>query len=102
MNQPSLFAAPPTRGTARKGDRPTSVAAARAVNPGPDQRRCLEALVANGGRGSIDTVCAAIPDRDRGCLSRRLTDLADGGYIVDSGSTVVGSRGRHVIVWAVR
>jgi hypothetical protein len=99
---PSLFDAPVTAGTARKADRWTSIAAARAKDPGPDQQRCLDALRANGGRGTIDTVCVAVTDRDRGCLSRRLTDLEQGGYIADSGETELGSRGRHVTVWIVR
>ena len=100
--QLDLLTLPVTRGTHRRQDPWTSVAAAKSVTPGPDQAAILEHLHYIGGRGTVDDACAALPHRDRGCVSRRLTDLADGGYIVDSGTTVVGSRGRHVIVWAVR
>ena len=100
---PQLFDAPITAGTARKHDRPTSVAAARSVVPGPDQQRCLDALHRVGGSGSVDDVAAWFAllgvDRDRGALSRRLTDLLDAGLIRDSGRTVRGSRGRDVTVW---
>ena len=101
IHEPTLFDADITRGTARKGDRRTSIDAARAKDPGPDQERTLAALRAVGGCGTIDDVCAAIHDRDRGCLSRRITDLAQGGYIRDSGRVVRGSRGRDVTVWEV-
>jgi hypothetical protein len=104
-HQPSLLDAPITAGTARRHDRPTSTAAARSVQPGPDQQRCLDALRLNGGTGSIDTVCEHFARlgvwRDRGPLSRRLTDLASAGLICDSGEVVRGSRGRDVIVWRV-
>ena len=104
--QLALAPYPPTRGTARKQDRPTSVAAARSVQPGPDQQRCLDALRANGGTGTIDHVCEHFARlglfRDRGPLSRRLTDLLSAGLIVDTGQTVRGSRARDVTIWEVR
>jgi hypothetical protein len=91
----------PTLGTHRRQDRPTSVAAARSVRPGPDQQRCLEAFI--DGTATIDSVCTYFERlgirRDRGALSRRLTDLADAGFIRDSGEVVRGSRGRDVTVW---
>lgn len=99
--QTSIFDAPPTLGTHRKADRPTSVAAARSVQPGPDQQRCLEAFI--NGTATIDSVCEHFEvlgiRRDRGSLSRRLTDLADAGFIRDSGEVVRGSRSRDVTVW---
>lgn len=104
--QLNLAPYPPTRGTARRNDRHTSIAAARSVLPGPDQQRCLDALRLNGGQGTIDTVCAHFADlglfRDRGPLSRRLTDLATAQLIGDTGRTERGSRGRDVTVWAIR
>lgn len=96
-----LFPAAPTRGTARQADPATSEAAAKAKNPSADQSRCLAALVANGGTGTIDTVCAVVTDRDRGCLSRRLTDLESAGMIAKTDRTVTGSRGREVTVYEV-
>jgi hypothetical protein len=99
--QLDLLTLPVTRGTHRQRDPWTSIAAARAKDPGPDQAAILEHLRHIGGRGTVDDACTALPNRDRGCVSRRLTDLAVAGYITDSGTTVVGSRGRHVIVWAV-
>ena len=101
IHEPTLFDADITRGTARKGDRQTSIDAARAKDPGPDQARTLAALIAAGGSGTIDDVCDAIDDRDRGCLSRRLTDLAQSGRIRDTGRVRRGSRGRDVTVWEV-
>lgn len=102
---PTLFDAPITRGTHRRHDPHTSVEAAKSVNPGPDQSRCLAALVANGGSGSIDTVCRWFDRlgiaRDRGALSRRLTDLEAAALIAKSDRTEVGTRGRSVIVWTV-
>lgn len=103
--QLTLTAYPPAQGTARKHDRRTSTDAARSVLPGPDQQRCLDALRAHGGTGSIDTVCDHFwrlgVQRDRGSLSRRLTDLADAGLIRDTGRVARGSRGRDVTVWTV-
>lgn len=99
--QLDLLTLPVTAGTHRQRDRWTSVAAAKAKDPGPDQAAILAALVANGGTGTLDTACAALPHRDRGCVSRRLTDLEAGKYIRDTGESVVGSRGRHIAVWAV-
>ena len=106
IHSPTLFDAPPTQGTARQHDRPTSLSAARSVLPGPDQQRCLDALRANGGQGTIDTICAHFARlglfRDRGALSRRLSDLLDAQMIGDTGRTERGSRGRDVTVWAIR
>jgi len=101
---PTLFDQPVTRGTHRHNDPATSTAAAKATRPALDQQRCFEALDANGGRGSIDTVCAHFADigvaRDRGSLSRRLTDLETAGRIAKTAETELGSRGRYVSVWA--
>lgn len=105
MSDLTLFSYAPTAGTARKQDRATSRDAARRKRPAADQARTLAALVANGGSGSIDDVCAYFAAagiaRDRGPLSRRLTDLAQAGRIRDTGETVPGSRGRHVTRWEV-
>lgn len=106
VEQLALTPYPPTLGTARKADRQTSRDAARSVLPGPDQQRCLDALRLNGGQGTVDTVAAHFADlgvaRDRGALSRRLTDLLDAQLIGDTGRTERGSRGRDVTVWAIR
>lgn len=106
MEQLTLAPLPPTQGTARKADRQTSRDAARSVLPGPDQQRCLDALRLNGGQGTIDDVCQHFATlgvfRDRGALSRRLSDLLDAQLIGDTGRTERGSRGRDVTVWAIR
>lgn len=105
ISQPTLFRAAPTQGTARSGDPATSVAAAKATRPALDQQRCFDALVANGGTGTIDTVCEHFAQigvgRDRGCLSRRLTDLETAGRINKTAESVIGSRNRPVVVWEV-
>lgn len=105
MTAPTLFDAAPTLGTARKADPATSAAAAKAKRPALDQQRAFDALVANGGTGTIDDVCAHFAAigiaRDRGSLSRRLTDLEAGGRIVRTVDTVLGGRGRYVAIWRV-
>lgn len=67
------------------------------------QQRCLDAFRLNGGTATIDTICEHFHRlgvwRDRGPLSRRLTDLASAGLITDTGTVVRGSRGRDVTVW---
>lgn len=97
----SLFDAPITAGTHRHGDPITSTLAAQAKDPGPDQAAALAALVANGGTGTLDTACAALPSRDRGCVSRRLTDLEADGAIRATGEHVEGAYGRPLAVWTV-
>lgn len=103
--QLTLGAYMPTQGTHRQHDRRTSIDAARSVQPGPDQQRCLDAFRLNGGSATIDTVCEHFARlgvwRDRGALSRRLSDLLSAGLIRDTGRTVRGSRGRDVTVWAL-
>lgn len=62
MPEATLFDAPVARGTHRDADPATSTAAAKATRPALDQQRCYEALVANGGTGTIDTVCSHFAD----------------------------------------
>lgn len=103
FDQPSLLDAPAT-GTARFGDRQTSIDAAASMSGDHlafDQRRVLDALIANGGTGSVDDVARRVTDRERNCIARRITDLVKAGLVVDSGQVVVGSRGRGVTVWQV-
>lgn len=95
----TLFDAPPTTGTSRASDPWTSRAAAASVDPSPDMRRVLLAIDASGGEGTVDDCAALMSDRDRGCISRRITDCVVAGHLVDTGRTEVGSRGRHVTVW---
>lgn len=97
--QHPLFDAPPTLGTARASDPWTSKAAAASIDPSPDMRRVLLAIDASGGEGTVDDCCALMSDRDRGCVSRRITDCVTAGLLVDTGRTEVGSRGRHVTIW---
>lgn len=97
----SLFDAPVTAGTSRHADPASSHEAAKAKRPAHDQEAIHAALVANGGTGTLDTACMALPDRDRGSVSRRLTDLEMAGRIRNTGRFVPGSRGRCVSVWVV-
>lgn len=95
---------PVTTGTARFGDRQTSIDAASSMagaHLASDQRRVLAALVANGGGGTVDDVARWVTDRERNCIARRITDLVKAGLVVDSGQVVTGSRGRGVTVWQV-
>ena len=101
MTQSTLFDAPVTAGTHRHTDGYTSTAAAKAKDPGPDQAAIYAALVAQGGRGTLDDACRALPTKDRGCVSRRLTDLEQGGLIRQTQDVVRGSRGRDICVWEV-
>lgn len=98
--QASIFDAPITHGTHRKADPPTSIAAARKDRTGL-QAEVLDALVAAGGRGTLDTVCDALPTRLRSSLSRRLTDLRDSGVIRMTDDAMPGHYGQPVAVWEV-
>lgn len=104
-DEPTLFDTAITRGTHRQRDPATSIAAAKSVIPGPDQQRCLDALRRNGGEGTVDTVCDYFFTlgirRDRGALSRRLTDLEKGELIAKTDRSVIGTRGKAVTVWQV-
>ena len=101
--QPSLFSAPPTLGTARKADPPTSKAAAESLTGpvlGAMQEEVLAALVDRGGHGTLDDV-VGITGREKGATSRRLTDLERGGLIRRTDRTRPGRSGRAQIVWLV-
>lgn len=97
----SLFDAPITAGTARKSDPWSSRESARRTRPAKDQEATLAALVANGGRGTLDDVCAALPDKLRNCLSRRLADLEQDGKVTKTGRYEEGRYGRPLAVWQV-
>jgi hypothetical protein len=99
--QLDLLTLPVTRGTHRHSDPASSVIAARATRPRKDQEDVYAALVANGGVGTLDTVCEALPHKLRNSLSRRLTDLESARRIRKTGEVVDGAYGQPVSVWAV-
>jgi hypothetical protein len=99
--EPTLFDLPVERGTHRHGDPASSVIAARNTRPRKDQEDVYAALVANGGTGTLDTVCAALPHKLRNSLSRRLTDLESARRIRKTGEVVDGAYGQPVSVWRV-
>lgn len=99
--QASLFDAPITAGSARKSDPWSSRESARRTRPAKDQAATLAALVANGGTGTLDDVCAALPDKLRNCLSRRLADLEADRKVRKTGRFVEGRYGRPLAVWEV-
>ena len=101
-HSPTLFDQPITAGTSRKQDPWSSREAAKRTRPKKDQDATLAALVANGGTGTLDDVCAALPGKLRNALSRRLTDLEADGKIAKTGRFVEGVYGRPLAVWQVR
>lgn len=101
MSDLTLFDTEITAGTSRKSDPWSSREAARRTRPQKDQEATLAALVANGGTGSLDDVCAALPHKLRNCLSRRLADLEADGKVVKTGRFVEGNYGRPLAVWRV-
>lgn len=101
LQTPTLFNAQITVGTSRTSDPASSREAAKATRPLIDQQVIYDALVANGGEGTLDTACAALPHRLRGCVSRRLSDLEAGGRIRATDCYVTGQYGRPLMVWEV-
>lgn len=97
--QTSIFDAPITQGTARQRDPWSSQESARRTRPQKDQEATLAALVANGGSGSLDDICDALPHKLRNCLSRRLADLEADGRVRKTGRFVEGRYGRPLVVW---
>lgn len=90
-----------TAGTHRRNDPPSSVAAAKAVKPTKAHRAILEAFKANGGRGTLDTACAALPKLLRSSVSRRITDLREMGDLRPTGEMAEGGYSMPVAVWEV-
>ena len=99
--QLDLLTAPVTAGTHRQADSASSTLSAKATDPSPDQAAIFAHLVAIGGRGTLDDACDALPNRLRGCVSRRLTDLEEGRRIRRTDELVVGRYGRPLAVWEV-
>lgn len=85
---PTLFDAP-TTGTFRRSDPPTSVAAAQSLDPATmhiELRRVYAAIARHGDHGATAgeitrALAAEGHDRQRNCISRRVTDLVDGGLV---------------------
>lgn len=99
--QLTLTDSPITAGTARHSDPWSSRESARRTRPAKDQAATLDALVANGGSGTLDDVCAALPDKLRNCLSRRLSDLEADRKVRKTDRFVEGRYGRPLVVWEV-
>lgn len=95
---PTLFDSPITAGTSRSADPWSSREAARQVNPGRAHRAIRDHLVAIGGSGTLDDACNAV-SMLRGSVSRRLSDLADMGWIRPTGEHVEGAYGKPLAVW---
>jgi hypothetical protein len=111
--QPSLFDRPrighagqePPRHRSR--DPETSRAAASSLDPGRLRAQCrdvLDVLRRAGCQGATrDEVFDALDWRgDRSVLSRRITDLVQGGLALDIGRTRTGVSGRQLTVWGAR
>ena len=90
-----------TAGTSRASDPASSQIAAKRTRPRKDQEDVYAALVANGGTGTLDTACEALPHKLRGSVSRRLSDLEAAGRIRNTGELVEGRYGRPLAVWSV-
>lgn len=96
---PTLFDAPITAGTARRSDPPSARLAARTVRPGKAHTAILAAF--DGGTGTLDDACDALPNLLRSSVSRRLSDLAEMGLLRMTGRMVEGRYGQPIAVWAV-
>ena len=99
--QLDLLSAPITAGTSRKADPYSSRQAAKQVRPGKAHATIMEAFVAAGGTGTLDTACAALPHMLRSSVSRRLSDLKDDGQIRETGEYVTGNYRQPIAVWRV-
>jgi hypothetical protein len=99
--QSSLFDAPIAAGSARKSDPWSSREAAKNTKPAPAKQQILAAFMANGGTGTLDVACAALPHLLRNVLSRRISDLAAEGKLIPTGRHVDGAYGQPIAVWRV-
>lgn len=110
MTDLTLFDVPQQQGAVRRDDPRTSREAAQSFDEATlnrEQQRVLDALrlLASLGQPLIaGRVTALLGDRQRNCVSRRLTDLAQRGVVRDSGQTFREDRkgARSEIVWVVR
>jgi len=81
----------------------TSRQAAESLSPealGREQGRVLKAIWMLQGEAIRDQVATHL-SADRSCVSRRITDLRDGGLVVDTGRTRPGPSGRQQIIWSL-
>jgi predicted ArsR family transcriptional regulator len=87
----------------RRSDPATSVAALDSLRRHlPAQRMAVLTVVANSDCGATAWDVVDRLDRiQRNVASRRLTDLAQAGLVVDTGTTRIGRTGRPEIVWRV-
>lgn len=98
------------RASARATDPRTSHEAAESFDEATlnrEQQRVLDALrllAASGQPTTAGRVTRLLGDRQRNCVSRRLTDLAERGVVRDSGRTFREDRkgARSEICWEVR
>ena len=101
--QLTLTDAPITAGTSRHGDPYSSRESAKRTKVKEAKAAILRAFAANGGTGTLDTACAAVPSMLRGSVSRRLSDLeADGAIQKIPGRFVEGGYSRPLAVWRVK
>jgi hypothetical protein len=92
-----LFAHP---ARVRSSDPDTSQEAADSLDPRALGARCQELFHLIDHYGGLTThQLVAITGYDRGNTARRITDLRQAGWIVDSGRRALGPTGRRSIVW---
>lgn len=106
MSHPTLFDAPPTTGTARRSDQPTSIAAAKSLDAETmhrELRRVLNAIVkldaSPNHEATTGRINRLLGDRQRNCTARRVRDLVEGGLVEDTGRTFREDRKGDEIVW---
>lgn len=92
---------------ARSRDRATSGAAAASLDPARVGAQCqavLDVLRRAACQGATrDEIADALDWRgDRSVLSRRVTDLVQGGLALDIGHTRPGHSGRSLTVWGAK
>lgn len=79
----------------------TSLAAAERIAPaqGTLQRRVLDYIAGQGERGATDEEVQNALGMNPSTQRPRRVELADAGYIVDSGATRPTASGRQAVVW---
>lgn len=105
MNQPALFAYPPTRGTSRRNDPRTSKDAAKSMSADVLNQQQRVVLAAVGDDATAYEIVVALAARGRmiqqNVVARRLTDLRKRGFVVATGGTRPGSSARELTVYEV-
>lgn len=104
IEQPPLFAAPPTAGSVRHSDPQTSRDAAARVDIGARCGEVLDALADHAPAIPWELVLKLRTsgiEMDQNCVARRLVDLEQMGLVERTGHTRPGRSGRQQTEWTI-